>query len=1044
MLRVSSYRRFLIAALVFASTMLLTESVFGQYFGRNRPAYRNFDFRVFQTPHFDIYHYFECDSVIRALAESFEKWYVRHQAVFNDPFEERNPIFIYANHPDFQQTTAISGSIDVGVQGVTEALKNRVVIPVLETNAQTDHVIGHELVHVFHFREIFNNDSLSLQSLRNLPLWLVEGMAEYFSIGSVDSHTAMIMRDAIHQDDFPTLRQMTTNFRYNPYRYGHSFVAFFGRTWGDDLIAPFYAKTAMFGYERAFERLIGLSEAAVSALWRNSLEGYYAPLIADTIRHVAPGEVIVSERNGGEINISPSLSPDGRFITFFSERDLISIDLFLADAETGRVIRKLSSSARNRDIDGFNFFESVGTWSPDGSQFAYVAIKRGRNQLMVVDVNRPRRVREITIPGVPSFNNPAWSHDGKTIALNGIVDGRTDLFLYNLETREVTNLTNDRYSYIHSTWSADGRYLAFATDRPQTAQKGAGLNYDFNLGFIDMLDPSMQVNVLDVFPGAQNVNPVFSPDQSGLYFLSNRDGYRNLYFLDLETNQLSQLTDLFTGISGITQLTPALNVARSTGQIVYSHYQGRKFSIHKANPDDFDKRPVDPMLVDLRPATMPPFDRATEPIVDNNLAVEPEDPLHPDEYFTEVPFKSRFGLTYIGNSGMGVSTSRWGTGMAGGVAMLFSDITGDNQMFANLAVNGEIYDFGAQIGYLNQKGRFRWGGSVSHIPFRYDFLQFIPNAETVEINDIVYPLDNLRLLTTRIFEDQISLFAFHPFSTTRRFEVSAGISWYYYRIDAFNTYYFRNGAFAFQNRERLEAPSGFNLQQLGAAYVGDNSFFGIGSPISGRRYRFGVDRYFGSVKMTSLTMDYRHYHFARPFTFAFRGTHFGRYGEKVDQQNIFYPMYLGYPGFVRGADIRSLQKLSVENMPVDDTTMNNLLGSKTILAGAEIRFPLTGPRRLGLIPNNFLFSEFVLFFDAGVVWRNNDRLTLDRSLIRQTFPLDDNSGAVGHYQYPFFSIGPAVRINLFGALILEPYLAFPFQKTGPSRGIWGLNFLPGW
>jgi len=1037
-------RKFLVTALLFAGTVLMAQDVVGQQFGRNKPAYRDFDFKVFQTPHFDIYHYFESDSVIRALAESFERWYIKLQAVFNDPFEERNPIFIYANHPDFQQTTTISGTVDVGVQGLTEALKNRVVIPVLETNAQTDHVIGHELAHVFHFREFINSEDISINSMQHLTLWLVEGMAEYLSIGSVDSHTAMIMRDAIHQNDFPTLRQMSANFRYNPYRFGHSFMAFFGRTWGDDLLAPLYSRAARVGYERALEQIIGLSEPAVSALWRSSLEGYYAPLMADSARHIAPGKKIVSQSNGGEINISPSLSPDGRFITFFSERDLVSIDLFLADAGTGRVIRRLNSAIRNRDIDGFNFFESVGTWSPDGSQFAYVAIKKGQNQLMVVDVNRPSRVREIVVPGVSSFNNPAWSPDGKTIALNGIVGGRTDLFLFNLETNEVTNLTNDRYSYIHSNWSADGRFLAFATDRQQTNQKGSGINFNFNLGFIDMQDPSLTVNVLDIFPNADNVNPIFSPDQKGLFFLSNRDGYRNMYYVDLETNQVSQLTDLFTGISGITQLTPAMNISRETGKIVYSHYQGRRFTIYKASLEDFEKRPVDPMLVDFKPAIKPPFNRATEAIVDNKLANEADISDLPSDAFGEVPFRSRFGLTFIGNSGMGVSASRWGAGMAGGVSMLFSDITGHNQMFVNLAVNGEIFDFGGQVGYLNQSGRFRWGGSISHIPHRFDFLQLIRNAETITIGDVVYPLDNLRLITSRIFEDRISLFAFHPFSTTRRFEVSASMSWYYYRIDAFNTYYFRWGEFAGQNRERLEAPPGFNLQQIGAAYIGDNSFFGIGSPIRGMRYRFGVDQYFGTVRMTSLTLDYRHYHFSRPFTFAFRATHFGRYGERVDQQNIFYPLYLGFPGFVRGADIRALQRLESPNIPVDDITVNNLLGSKTILVGAEIRFPLTGPRRLALIPNNFLFSEFVLFFDAGVVWRNNDRLTLNRSLIRQTFPLDSDPDNVGHYQYPFFSVGPSVRVNLFGALILEPYLAFPFQKGGPTKGVWGLNFIPGW
>jgi hypothetical protein len=261
-----------------------------QYFGRNRPGYRSFDFKVYESPHFTIYHYFDNDSVINALANRFEHWYIRHSQLFTDTFEKPSPILIYQNHPEFQQTTAISGGISIGTSGVTEALKNRVVIPVLETNAQTDHVIGHELVHVFHFRALYIDDSLSLNSLRNLPLWLVEGMAEYFSIGSVDAHTSMIIRDAIREDDFPSLAEMTRDYSYNPYRYGHSFVAFLGRTWGDDIIAPLYRETAKFGYERAMERIIGLNASTVSDLWKSSNITHFQPYLDDTLSHKPIGE----------------------------------------------------------------------------------------------------------------------------------------------------------------------------------------------------------------------------------------------------------------------------------------------------------------------------------------------------------------------------------------------------------------------------------------------------------------------------------------------------------------------------------------------------------------------------------------------------------------------------------------------------------------------------------------------------------------------------------------------------------------------------------
>ncbi|HSV77095.1 MAG TPA: hypothetical protein VLH37_08715 [Bacteroidales bacterium] len=1011
--------------------LVLIPQVQAQYFGRNKPSYRRFDFRVFETPHFEIFHYFENDSVVQAIGNTLEKWYARHKVFFLDSFTTRSPVIIYGNHPEFQQTRAVGGTISIGTQGLAEALMNRIVMPILETNAQTDHVLGHEVAHVFHFNIMFGADTLGMNSMRNIPLWLVEGMAEYFSVGSIDSHTAMMMRDAIHKDEFPTLEDMTRNMRYNPYRFGHSFFAFFGRTWGDSLITPFFRESAKFGYERALERIVGLSSATVSNLWKAAMTTHYEPLMADSSRHVSVGRKLVSEENAGEMNLSPSLSPDGRFITFFSERDLVTLDLFLADAKTGRIIRRLNSTIRNQDIDGFNFFESVGSWSPDGRQFAYVVVAQGQNKLMIVDVNRPRRTRQITIPGILSFNNPAWSPNGQYFAFNAIVDGRTNLFLYNIENESVTNLTNDRYSYIHSNWSPDGRYLAFATDRPQNAQMGNAKNFRFNLGILDMKDPTRGIRVLNVFPEANNVNPLWNADGTGLYFLSNRDGYRNLYFVDVNNeSEVYQLTDFYTGISGITQLSPAISISRQTGEMVYSHFQNGQYTIFRAQADDFQRRRVDPMFVDFTAATLPPFDRPSLPLIDPKLAYEPETPVFPVDSFAERPFTSRFQLAHIGSTGVGMATNRFGTGLAGGVSMLFSDITGDHQMFGAFAVNGEIYDFGGQFGYLNQRGRIRWGGMVSHIPFPFAFMRF--GIDTLSTSDGPIVVDNLQILQYRIFENQITGFAFFPISTTRRLETTASLSWYYYRIDAWNNYYHMGFPIG-QERERLPSPPGFNLQRVSLSYVGDNSYFGMASPIRGQRFRFGVEQIFGTVSMTNLTADFRQYIHVKPFTFAVRATHFGRYGSGADDQTIFNPLYLGFPGFVRGLDYNSLYRLQNSELGVTDDIFDFLLGSKVLLGGAEIRIPFTGPERLALITSGFLFTELNLFFDVGVAWRGDHRLTLN----------PDYARAPGK-RYPFFSIGPSLRINVFGALIVEPFFAFPFQTGGPSRGVWGLNFLPGW
>src|SRR3546814_19183438 len=72
--------------------------------------------------------------------------------VLRDTFLRKNPIILYANHPEFQQTTTVQGEIGVGTGGVTEAFKTRVVMPVMQTNHQTRHVLGHEVVHAFQYQ----------------------------------------------------------------------------------------------------------------------------------------------------------------------------------------------------------------------------------------------------------------------------------------------------------------------------------------------------------------------------------------------------------------------------------------------------------------------------------------------------------------------------------------------------------------------------------------------------------------------------------------------------------------------------------------------------------------------------------------------------------------------------------------------------------------------------------------------------------------------------------------------------------------------------
>ena len=236
MLRLLSVSRRL-AWLLLSSVVLIAAPLQAQYFGRNKVQYQDFNFKVLKTEHFDIYYYPAEQVAASQAARMAERWLTRLSTVFHHELSGRQPLILYASPAEFQQTNAIGGDIGEGTGGVTEALRRRIVLPVGGTLEDLNHVIGHELVHAFQYDITGSGRATSLGALpaaTALPLWFIEGMAEYLSLGPVDPATAMWMRGAVQdtaRDTLPTFRQLDDP-RFFPYRYGQALLAYVAGHWG--------------------------------------------------------------------------------------------------------------------------------------------------------------------------------------------------------------------------------------------------------------------------------------------------------------------------------------------------------------------------------------------------------------------------------------------------------------------------------------------------------------------------------------------------------------------------------------------------------------------------------------------------------------------------------------------------------------------------------------------------------------------------------------------------------------------------------------------
>jgi Tol biopolymer transport system component len=996
-----------------------------QYFGRNKVKWERFDFRVLETEHFDVHYYPAEEEAVRDAAAMAERWYDRLSRVLSHTLAKRKPILLYADAPDFQQTNATFGSIEQGTGGFTEPLLDRVVLSLTGSAAQNDHVIGHELVHAFQF-DIAATRASATQSgrvgLQNVPLWFVEGMAEYLSVGREDANTAMWLRDAVLTGDLPTLRELSTEPRYFPYRWGQAFWAFVAGRFGDGVIAPLFAAGISGGVERAVSSELGLSPEAFAAEWHAALRAAHEPVIAARKGPEGVGVPRIAGRVG-QLNVGPVLSPDGDTLAFLSSRELFTVDVFLAETDTGRILGKLFKENADAHVDALRFVDSAGSWSPDGTRLAYAVYADGDNHLAIVDARRRRLERRLALADLGAFADPAWSPDGRSIVVSGQRGGVSDLYLVDVASGSVRALTQDAFADLHPAWSPDGTRIAFASDRGSNLQ---ALRYaPLTVAVLTVSDRT--VRVLDLPERGKAINPQFSPDGRALYYVSDADGISDVYRIDLETGERRRVTRTITGVSGITADAPALSVARD-GTLAFSVFRDGDFAIYVLSPEQAAGTAPDAEPVQGDPALLPPAVGPDRSAVSAYLA----DPAPPDRRAAEVPespYERRLRLLYVAPPAVGVGVDRFGSSVAGAATAYFSDLLGDQLLGVTFQAESTFDTLGGQVFWQNLKHRWQWGASVARIPYL---------SAGTRISDTVVDIGGtptagvlVEQLTQKTYLDSGSFIVTYPFSTRRRVEVSADVSRYSFDTDV-QRFVVVGGQVVAQDEQALASEPGFTLYGGTAALVSDTSFFGFTAPVRGARWRLEAGSTAGDLSFRTLLLDGRRYFFRNPVTLAFRALHYGRYGTDAESDRIG-PLFLGSGTLVRGYEADSFGPEDCTFVPEDPTAcpeIDRLVGSRVAIANAELRFPLLGIEGYGLFTTRTLPIDLLAFVDAGVAWDRGDspKLRWDRDTAERV---------------PVASAGVGARFLLGGFIVLETSWAWPLHRRegGPE---FALLFAPGW
>lgn len=565
-------RRFLVLMFLTAFIGGMIQEAKAQYFsfGKNRVQYKDFEWRYIQSEHFDVYYYesknydfanfsvYTLESALQQLQEDFD-----HQIA------DRIQVITYDSHNDFSQTNVVSLPASTeGIGGVTDAFKNRITMPFTGKYAEFRSTMHHELEHAV-VNDMFYGGNVQSRLSGNalqIPLWYNEGMAEYSSLGW-DTNTDMYMRDAIINDYLPPISRLSGYFAYRGGQAVWNYIAEeYGRQKITEIHQTLYRQRNL---EVALQRSLGLSLEELSKRWKDFYRKRYLPEVANREDITNFADLLTDYKKRGVYDTSPAVSPQGDKIAMITNKRGY-FDVVVISAITGEKLKTLIKGEDNVNFEELNILNPNLSWSPDGQKIALSSKSKGSDNLAIVDYETGK-VRMVEFPKVDAIGSVAWAPDGNKIAFDGNIGPNQDIYVYNLQTQEFNNLTNDVFSDYEPAWSADSETIYFVSDRGDEVR----LNNVKNTSRLLLNDDLYSSDIYAAKLGASKAErltktplwdekqPVTSRDGK-LFYISDKNGIPNIYLMNLEDRTSSPVTDLQTGVMQMSISADASRLAVNT------------------------------------------------------------------------------------------------------------------------------------------------------------------------------------------------------------------------------------------------------------------------------------------------------------------------------------------------------------------------------------------------------------------------------------------------------------------------------------------------
>ncbi len=512
-----------------------------QEYGKNRVQYNGFSWKYHHYKRFKIYYSGGNEDLAIYVARTMHNYLGLAEEKLDYHFPEKMEIIVYESQAKFRQSNlGITDDENTEIAGGSRIVGSKIFVYYPGNHQDFNKLIKGAVYEVL-IKHMFFGGNWKNQIKSNLnsglPYWLEQGLINYLVEswnGDVDAKVKdLVLTEKINR--FNNLNQPQKIIA------GQAIWNYIAESYGATTIPNIIGLTRVTGnFERALYVTTGQDYISLT---KNYINFYKTIYVKEYQQQVEPnGEQIGLKQKKEAIYYASKLSPDESKVVYI-ENILGKYKVKIYNKDDKKTTKVYSAEPKLERIQDYSY--PVVEWHPNGNAVAFFSEVKGEVVFFLYTIG-DKALTKKTMKGYDKILSFDYSPDGKKIIISAVVQGQTDLYIYNVSGGGKIQLTNDIYDDLNPRFT-DNYNVVFASNRlsdtispiePEinfTPSKNdifvyplAQANHTFK--YLERITDTPQDNESHPFPFGENY--IFLSDNNGLnnQFISHKDS--NIAFID--------------------------------------------------------------------------------------------------------------------------------------------------------------------------------------------------------------------------------------------------------------------------------------------------------------------------------------------------------------------------------------------------------------------------------------------------------------------------------------------------------------------------------